>query len=220
MIFGVDVSASQGVIDPKALAGAGCSFVYAKATDGINSTDKCWHDNAVVLTGFEDMPWGAYGVLEPYGIDKAEEQAQHFLTETLKFKQTLPPWLDLELAQGLKASDVVSSAIKWRDCVQQAIGRSVMVYASPAFVEQLSLLGGAPTHALLAQLAAGSPLAVAHYTGDFKWLPKVPDFWDDYVIWQTSGGRKQSPNYATLPGTDIDVDVDLFRGTPSDLLAL
>ena len=95
-----------------------------------------------------------------------------------------------------------------------------MVYASPGFVEQLSLLGGAATHELLAQLASQSPLVVAHYTGDFKRLPKVPDFWDDWSIWQASGNAKVSPNYATLPGTNTVVDVDLFRGTVQDFLAL
>jgi hypothetical protein len=108
----------------------------------------------------------------------------------------------------------------WCETVEQALRQRVMVYTGPAFVRQFITYAGLAGAEAVAALGR-RPLVVAHYTGDYARLPTVPRPWSDWTIWQASGGRAASPNYATLPShPTVDVDVDWFRGTVDDLIAV
>jgi lysozyme len=225
-IYGIDTSASQGRLDVAALKAAGCSFIIAKATDGLHSVDaEWWHTpGACAAAG---MPLGAYHVLEPYPSSQASAQAKHFveLLRAAGVPLDLPPMLDFELVhQGAGTADLCTAARIWLDEVESALGREAMVYTGPAFVAALDRYDGWPgPHPDLVRVASRR-LVLAHYTGADDRMPHVALPWLDWWIWQRSGnlrrpdGSIMCPNAAQLPGTHVDVDLDVFRGTVDELL--
>lgn len=215
-LLGVDTGVDQGEFDVPALVAAGIAFAYHRATDGINDVDGQWiaSSRASVSAG---LPFGAYGVLEPYTLDKVAAQASHFCDVVKDSGATLAPWLDFELAHGVSGLVALQAAAAWCDAVEQGLGIGVIVYTGPAFIETLERYAGPAADEVLAKLAT-RPLAVAHY-GVAK--PAVPPPWytpdeDGWTFWQSSGN-----GVAKLPwAPHRDVDVDWFRGTIVDLLAL
>ena len=216
-ILGVDTSASQRKLNVLALQGAGVSFIIAKATDGEHTVDPQWAASALACTD-AGIAWTAYGVIEPTALDRAVPQAQHFIDLVKGSGITLAPSIDWELASKLSGHDAICAAWTWVDTVQQALGCACMTYTMPSFVELLERYAGTSAADALANLAK-CPLWLAHYTEDFAHAPNVPPPWSQYTIWQASGGHLVSRNYSTLPGTNIDVDVDLFQGTVDQLPA-
>lgn len=208
----LDVGRDQGRIDVPALAAAGVSGLWVRATDGEHDVDPRYLETAASCVR-EGMPFGCYGVLEPYGLQRATAQAGHFVALAGNTGATLPPMLDFELARGVSASVALASAVAWRDDVEEALGRTPMVYAGPAFMLQLEQLAG-QAGAGSAVALARSPLAVAHYTGAVTRPPRVPPPWGDWCVWQASGDGA-----AKLP-SGADVDVDYFRGTVEELVAI
>lgn len=209
----VDTSASQGVLDCAKLVQGGVSGVWHRATDGRHDVDKQW-TASVASSVANNLPFGAYGVLEPYGAAAAADQANHFCDTIDGTGWTLPPWLDFELAHGLSGLDALTAAANWCDVVEQRIGRGVVVYTGPSFVETLEKYAGHAADAVLARLAT-RPLALAEYNGGPPKTPHVPAPWTDWTFWQASGDKA-----ATIPGTTTDIDVDYFRGTIDDLTSL
>lgn len=213
-IMGVDTSRAQGVLDAPLLRSAGVSFLFAKATDGINSTDPQWH-RTVAACQAAGLPVGGYGVLEPYGRAKVELQARHFAT-TLKAAGPLdlPPVCDFELAAGQSGLDALASAAAWCDLVEASLGRRAILYTGPAFFDLLARYAGPSGDAITARLAT-RPLWIAHYGRALTRGPNVPRAWSDWSLWQFSGD-----DGAKIPGTRRAIDVDYFRGTIEDLIAL
>lgn len=213
-IMGVDTSRAQGAIDAPLLRTAGVSFLFAKATDGINSTDPQWA-RTVAACQVAGLPVGGYGVIEPYGRAKVELQARHFAA-TLKAAGALdlPPVCDFELAAGQSGIDALASAAAWCDLVEASLGRRVILYTGPAFFDLLARYAGPSGDAITARLAT-RPLWIAHYGRALTRGPNVPRAWSDWTIWQASGD-----DGAKIPGTKRAIDVDYFRGTIEDLIAL
>jgi lysozyme len=213
--LGLDVSQLQGKIDVPSLVAAGVAFLYLRATDGIHDVDPQTKTtpSACIAAG---LPFGCYGVLEPYGAVGVGAQATHFVSVASDLGATLPPWLDFELARGETGLVALQTAADWCDFVESATKVSPMVYCGPSFIETLEHYAGPSADLVCARLATRR-LVVAHYTGDVARLPTVPSPWKDWTIWQASGGRTESRNYATLPGTTVDVDVDWVRGPVSTL---
>ena len=217
MILGVDTSTYQGKLDVPALMadGVSFSFLYCKATDGRQTVDTQFAATVAACRA-AGLPWGCYGVLEPYGASAVQQQAAHFVGIVADAGATLPPWLDFELAHGETGSVALQCAADWCDAVGFALGVQPWVYTGPSFIETLERDAGFSD--AIARLGQRR-LVVAHYTQDYARPPIVPSPWGDWTLWQASGGKAESRNYATLPGTQIAVDVDLFRGTVQDLLA-
>lgn len=214
----LDVGRDQGRIDVPALQAAGVSGLIIRATDGEHDVDPRAYETATFCAA-QGMPFGFYGVLEPYGTARAATQAKHFVDFCKVLGATLPPWLDFELARGLSAQVALASAVLWRDDVEAALGARPFIYAGPAFLEQLERLAGAPGAASALALAR-SPLAVADYGSGRRVLvpgvdrPRIPPPWGAAAVWQVG------PFGASLPGTRIPVDVDWFEGAIEQLVAL
>lgn len=225
--LGIDTSQFQGRLDAAALVAHGVAFAYHRATDGLLTVDHEWEASAASSLA-AGLPFGGYGVLEPYGPKRAREQAEHFVAALGGTGWTLPPVLDFELARGLTAAQALLAARLWLDRVEDLLGCRCLVYTGPSFIGGLAKLATQDAAADLAAIATRG-LWVAHYTGDDEdeagdgdpvRMPSVPPPWPTWTIWQASGDRKVSPNYATLPGTGTVVDVDWYRGTVADLVAL
>lgn len=151
-IFGFDVSAAQGVVNVPAIMAAGCSWLHVRATDGLRDVDAQAHATVRACVD-RALPYGLYDVLEPYGEAQAAAQAAHFLTVARECGGSLPPMVDFELSAGRSAVDLLTSAVTWCDVVEQALGSSPIVYASPGFLLALEKLGGGPALARAAKLA-------------------------------------------------------------------
>jgi lysozyme len=213
-IAGVDVGRSQGIVNVAALAAAGASFVYVRATDGLHDVDG-QEARTVAACDASGIPYGLYSVIEPYGTGEAEAQEAHFASiARLAPGATLPPALDFELGKGRGAIDLFGAAVAWCEACERTLGRAPIVYAGPAFLLQLEALGGPVAMALATRLARW-PLWVAHYTGSLSKPPRVPAPWQDWTLWQASGDRGVS-----LPGGHGWVDLDVYRGTIEELQAL
>lgn len=212
-IAGVDLGRAQGVVDAPAIVSAGISFAWVRLADGLHDIDPQAHATARACLD-AGLPFGWYGVIEPYGAEHAEQQARHFLDAMGSDSgATLPPACDFELGKGRSATDLFASAERWCDVVGEA-DRAPILYAGPAFLLQLEQLGGDPARAMVARLAS-RPLWVAHYTGSLAKPPRVPAPWQDWAVWQVSGDGGVS-----LPGGRGWVDLDVFRGSVDDLAAL
>lgn len=207
--WGFDVSESQGPINIQAIQDSGASFLIVKATDGIHDVDPQFH-RTMQLCSDRKFPAACYGVQEAYGLVKAEEQARHFLDVTKGCGATLYPWLDFELAKNLGGLEALKAAHRWRDIVAQETGLPVVLYTMPSFFLLLEKYAGHAGDDTIALLGI-SPLAIAHYTQAYTKPPTIPAPWTDCLYWQASGGKPASRNYATLPGSTVDVDVDFCK---------
>lgn len=211
--MGIDVSEYQLDVGWGDLA-PNIKYAFIRATIGFQE-DKFWRAN---VDGCE-VPWGAYHALVP--SRDPIESAKRFIDVT-EMRGQLPPVLDFETAaKGERSSAAVGRARKWIDYVEQVWNREVMLYTYPAFFMNLTRLGANTSQ------FKGKLLWQAQYTQDHSRLPMVLPPWpkDGWTFWQASGNYKDANgkilcrNAARLPNGQ-DVDINWYRGTPDDLLAL
>jgi lysozyme len=193
---GIDVSWCQGAIDWAAVE---CDLVYLRATDGLRTIDARFGENARGCR----VPWGAYGVIEPYGAAQARAQAQHFLDVLGDAGASLPPALDFELGKGHGARDLLLAARLWLDAVEDALGAPALVYTYPSFFADLVRLlpqdGAADLDAI-----ATRPLWIAHYGVE---RPTIPAPWGEELGHQYS-------SRGTVAGIVGPVDLSRWRAIP------
>jgi GH25 family lysozyme M1 (1,4-beta-N-acetylmuramidase) len=220
----LDTWEGTGRLDVPALAQAGVTGIIAKASDGLRTPpDPQWGNTSTGVLAQAQMVLGAYGVIE--SAEDPAAQARRFVDVIRDVYGTagtclLDPSCDFEVAAHETGAQALHSARVYTDTVSDALGRACMLYTGPAFWEYLVKLaknvpGAAEDIAALGLLK----LWLADYTGSFSRAPAIPLPWSKPHLWQASGGRKASRNYSTLPGTNTDVDVDLFFGTRDDLLS-
>lgn len=211
----LDVSRFQGHLDIPALIAAHVSGLWARATDGLHDVDSEYRRTSAACV-VNALPFGAYGVLEPYGLGAVEAQAAHFASVVSDSGATLPPWCDFELAHGLSGYVALACAADWCDEVEARLGVAPMIYTGPAFIRTLETYAGHAADAVLARLGKRG-LAVADYLSGHEAIdptthaPRVPPPWSEARIWQVG------PYGAHLPGTQTPVDVDWVRGCVADL---
>lgn len=95
MIRGIDISSYQdtnGTIDYKAVAQAGYSFVFVKATQGTHYRNPYLTRNVLGFRG-AGLDVGVYHYAEPEDV---EAQYNYFMAETSSLPCTLIPFVDLE----------------------------------------------------------------------------------------------------------------------------
>lgn len=125
---GIDVSHVQGAVDWSKVAGAGASFAFAKATEGVAFVDPALASNWKAMKA-AGLVRGAYHFFLP-SLDAAT-QAKHFLATVPYEPGDLPPVLDLETDPKTKtlAADVKT----WLAIVAQKMGCNPIIYVSPSF---------------------------------------------------------------------------------------
>lgn len=204
MLNGIDVSHLQGTVDWHEVAGAGNSFAFLKASQGVGYHDSRFAQNWTAARA-AGMIVGAYHFIT---ADDAASQAQNYLRaiqgvnggNTTLGPGILPAVLDVEAMTGTPQENAAIVRI-WLTAVSQATGTPAMVYTSPGWWD------GA--------VAPAIPLP-----GCLFWLaeygvsaPKLPTGVLDWTFWQTSGS-------GTCPGVSTAVDLDTFNGDSDDLQAL
>jgi GH25 family lysozyme M1 (1,4-beta-N-acetylmuramidase) len=174
-VLGIDVSEFQGVIEwptvqHATVSGTPLQVAVARATYGATYTDRQWAHNWPALRG-GPLIRGPYHFAVPSGTTPAStaasaQQQAHFFLATLDAAEgwqaeDLPPVLDLEVANGLSAVQLVDWAGQWGIVVRSALGLSrLWVYSDQAFYTA-SLIGLGSTWDRWVAAYPG-PVTVAH----------------------------------------------------------
>ena len=196
-VQGIDVSHFQGTVNWSAVKAAGITFAYAKATDGNTYTDPLFKTNWPAMQAAGILR-GAYHFYE--SNDDPLTQAQNFLkvVGTLGV-QDLPPVVDIEAFKGNFGTQSLASNLQvWLDTIASALQRTPMIYTNTTF-----------WNTNMNANFSKYPLWIAEYGVS---QPKIPNGWSNYNFWQNS----QSGAVAGVSGS---VDLDVFAGSMTDLLA-
>jgi lysozyme len=201
-ILGIDVSHYQGVVNWHAVADSDVKFAIAKATEG-TAVDEQFKNN---WQGIQEagLYRGAYHFARP-GSDP-EAQATYFAATIgpLGFRD-LPPALDLEVADGHAAADVLAWAQKFVARAEALFARPIMIYSGQFW---RGPLGNPSSDALFSERA----LWLAGYVPEPKLdLPKT---WSKWTFWQYSDGSLNAP--VKVPGV-ARCDQSWFDGDDSAL---
>lgn len=206
LVFGMDISHFQGEInwdlvkqnEPK------ISFVFVKATEGINFVDAHFEKNwtrakqAGILRG-------AYHFFES---DKnAKAQADLFINTVKKLEENdLPPLLNLESGKFNELDEVahenyINNVFTWLEEVEKALGVKPLIYASPDFARDY----------LTNTKFNGYALVVAEYD-TVSAAPKMWGAWEGktWTFWQYSLDHK-------VKGITDPVNLAKFNGSTREL---
>lgn len=129
MSYGIDISHHQGKIDWERSFTAMdslVSFVYCKATEGLNHVDTQWERNREQLIA-HGVLHGAYHFFLPQKDPVL--QAQHFLNHYKPLQGDLPPVLDAEIEVKAQKK-LVKDMLIWLRTVEQATGKRPVIYTS------------------------------------------------------------------------------------------
>jgi lysozyme len=204
MLKGIDISHYNGQVDFAKIKAAGCEFVFIKATEGTDLVDARFNANwhGAKAAG---IVRGAYHFFQP-GVS-VTKQADNFLKVVGQLEPgDLFPVIDAEnprLWKGITPRHAADLVITWLELVEKHLGVPGIIYAGDSFVRDI--LGA---DARLAQ--SGRKLYLARYR---KTVPPAPKPFSDWAFWQFS-------QTGSWPGIKGAVDLDLFKGSRSDLLAL
>ena len=219
-ISGIDVSKHQGDMDYDGVAREGHRFVICKATEGQDFVDPKFFENWSALVEREDQLYrGAYHFARPdstggYYDGEAEandfcdvlEAAGHYLDGAL------PPALDYEVYSGKGTAANLDFIEAFTETVERRLGRGCMIYTC-------STVWGYQTGN--SDRWSALPLWLVNYTAagnDFDGTQDPPNLdkiaWDDWAIWQWSGGGDFAYGPETTGKT---IDLNWFNGTEDDL---
>jgi len=202
---GIDVASHQGRPDWQAVAASGVTFGISKATGGTWYTNPTFPDNWLGMKA-AGLVRGAYHYAfessgQPLPGDGPEAEADYFLTALARAGGILPGdllVLDIEDGNG----PLGDWCLRWLRHVEMNTGVKPLVYTGAWFSVPHGL-GAVPA-------LAEFPLWLAAYQDA---MPAAPPPWSVVSMWQhSSTGR--------VPGIAGDVDLNQFRGSRADLLAL
>lgn len=198
-LHGIDVSHHQDRIAWDAVrtmraGGIGIDFVFIKATEGLQHTDRQFNRNWRRAREV-GLPRGAYHYLIP--SRSGAEQARHFLRQVQLQPGDLPPVLDVEQTNNVPRKVLQQRVQEWLDVVEAATGVKPILYTNISFYERW-LGDGFDRY----------PLWVAHYLEPHK--PRTRRNW---LFWQHSETGR-------VNGIRKAVDFNVFRGDSTKLAEL
>jgi len=164
---GIDVSHYSGSVDWRQVAGAGYSFAYVKATEGVDDADPAFRDHWQRLAE-AGLLRGAYHFYVTE--DDPEEQARFFLDTVEHRTGDLVPVVDIEILGRGTPAGLADRLRRFLDIIEQEIGARPMVYTEPNFWD-----------AHLTPDFGHHPLWVAEYGTD---EPRIPKGWSRWTLWQ------------------------------------
>ncbi|HVY28914.1 MAG TPA: GH25 family lysozyme [Polyangiaceae bacterium] len=204
-ILGIDVSHYQGSVRWSDVAASDVKFAFAKATEANTAIDATFEQN---WRGIQQAGLfrGTYHFGRPAG--DPETQAAHFFSVVgqLGFRD-LPPVLDLEVADGRSAQQILEWARAFLAKAEALFGRKLMLYTGQFWRGPL----GNPNDSFFAERA----LWLAAYTREQSLV--VPASWKRWTFWQYTDGSHNEP--ARVPGVP-PCDQSWFEGSEADLDAL
>ncbi|MCC6300179.1 MAG: LysM peptidoglycan-binding domain-containing protein [Anaerolineales bacterium] len=206
-VAGIDVSHWQSGIDWSKVRANGQRYVILKASEGTGFVDSSFKTNWAGAKA-AGLLRSAYCYFHP-NLD-ARAQADHFIdvVRSVPGKADLPYALDLEVANGVEKTEIVSGAKVWLDRVEDRLGKKPFIYSGVSFLETyFSEIGGGPP-----SWTKDYPLWLAWYPFTYSpgMKPRLPRGWFKWTIWQYSKD-------GAVDGINAEVDMDLFNGTLKEL---
>ncbi|MDV2431956.1 glycoside hydrolase family 25 protein [Corynebacterium tuberculostearicum] len=197
---GVDVAAHQHPggtpIDWSKVRTDGQSFAFVKATEGGDWVNPHYVED-IQAANAVGLKTGAYHYARPAG--DAKTQAANFAAQiALAPDQTLPPALDIEVAEGKSAAQLEQWIEEFTSELKRLTGRTPMIYTYKYFwMGQMNN----------SQKFSDLPLWLAAYQDQ---APDTVGGWNKLSFWQRSGSGK-------VAGIPTDVDMNLFNGSKQQL---
>lgn len=197
---GVDVAAHQHPggtpIDWSKVRSDGQSFAFVKATEGGDWVNPHYVQD-IQAANAAGLKTGAYHYARPAG--DAKTQAANFAAQiALAPDQTLPPALDIEVAEGKSAAQLEQWIEEFTSELKRLTGRTPMIYTYKYFwMGQMNN----------SQKFSDMPLWLAAYQDQ---APEAVGGWKELSFWQRSGSGK-------VAGISTDVDMNLFNGSKQQL---
>ena len=197
---GVDVAAHQHPggtpIDWSKVRSDGQSFAFVKATEGGDWVNPHYVQD-IQAANAAGLKTGAYHYARPAG--DAKTQAANFAAQiALAPDQTLPPALDIEVAEGKSATQLEQWIEEFTSELKRLTGRTPMIYTYKYFwMGQMNN----------SQKFSDMPLWLAAYQDQ---APEAVGGWKELSFWQRSGSGK-------VAGIPTDVDMNLFNGSKQQL---
>lgn len=202
--LGVDASSWQhpfgAHVDWQAAAGSGQAFAFIKATEGTGPANR-YYESDVADARAAGMLIGSYHKARP-----AMEPAQqaHAFADRLQSVggPQLPPVLDLEVDEGLDATELADWTQIFLVTLQERTGRVPILYTYRYF--WIDWMDNTTRF-------AEYPLWLAEYGVSEPTLPMIGG-WTEWLFWQRS-------ETGDVPGFADDVDLNVFASTPDELPA-
>mgnify|MGYP006289477649 CR=1 FL=1 len=206
---GIDVSHWQGDILWAEVAGAGYSFAFAKATEGVGFIDSMFYTNIQAGTS-SGVLMGAYHYGRPDLNNTGAEEAEFFLSVVGDYIEAgyLRPVLDLEVTGDLSREEISAWTVEWIETVKEETGVEPLIYTYYYFI--LDNFNNS---------VKDYDLWIAYWNCDPTPTHDIPptngfadwDFWQ----YQAPGG---CGSY-TIPGVEGAVDLNIFNGIKEELIA-
>lgn len=181
--------------------------IIHRATIG-DRVDRKYHERKLEAKK-RGYKWGAYHFGKPGDPIK---QADFFL-------QTVKPEADDLLALDLESTDTTKhmsfdEARVFINRIKETTGRYMLVYANNVVTKAISEQFGAD------DVFAKTPLWYARFKAKVNDFPRGT--WNSYTLWQFSSEINCSADNRgaclyTVPGTEFDIDVNVFNGTIEEL---
>ena len=168
------------------------SFVFIRATAGINKLDRRFKDN---WKGAEERQLirGAYHYYRPN--ENSLAQAKNFIATVKLQKGDLPPVLDIEQLPKNQSLDSLKVGLRrWLVKVEDHYKKKPIIYSGEKYYENF-----------LKEEFSDYTFWIANY--NFF----VEDMKDDWLFWQFT-------EKATVEGIKGNVDVNIYNGTPKMLI--
>ncbi|MFT5168011.1 MAG: lysozyme [Saprospiraceae bacterium] len=191
-VHGIDVSHYQSIVNWDTIAVQKIDFVFVKATEGEEIADSLFRDNWMNINRV-GLKRGAYHFFRPKG--SAYKQAQNFIDNVRLEEGDLPPVLDVEVADGISAEEIVKSIRAWIEIIENHYQIKPIIYTNLNFYD-----------GYIDQNFDGYPIWIARYNTQKPYLGNKRD----WHFWQYG-------NKGQLPGIDGFVDFNVFKGTLLDL---
>ncbi|MFT4092555.1 MAG: glycoside hydrolase family 25 protein [Niabella sp.] len=190
-IHGIDVSRYQKEIDwedvkQMNVQGIQIDFVFIKATEGVNLTDKCFAPNWKNARK-QKIPRGAYHFFNP--LQDPAKQAAYYLSRVKLLPGDLPPVLDAEQASILPVNVFRSKLKTWLNIIEAHYKVKPVIYTNADFYNKY-----------LGPEFNDYPLWVAHY-----YERKKPRIDRDWTFWQHN-------DRGNVSGINAKVDFNVFNG--------
>lgn len=203
VVKGIDVSNHQGHIDWDAVANAGYTFAWLKASQGINFRDR-WFPRNWEECKRVGIQRGAYHFPEPYNNSDARTETDFFYKIVVE-ENGLEPGdmlcLDAEVTGPEYYGDYGNWALYWLQIMESYVHFKPVIYTAQNYITQLNLKNP--------ELASfplwNASWIVNHAAVDLNRLPNTPAPWSMTSFWQyTDKGR--------VPGVATLCDLNLFNG--------
>lgn len=197
----IDVYNGDGLIAWQKVLDSGIRGAFLKASQGASWVDKSFPDNWTRCgqVGLTRAPYHFFT-----GDAGGRVQAAHALSVVSLPNKSMPWVLDLEQAGNLSPDDLQENALHWLEIVEQATGKTPIIYGNRSFLEQ---------YLQAESVFARYPLWLAHPGSD---PGRVPAPWTSWTFWQCGFGEDSTG--WQVPGCPSRVDANVYNGSHADLV--